>query len=429
VIDLSADGSRLFYGFQAVFPNFRCEACVGFYEYDGSSTNSFFHEHPSDVLEDGMSADRKRFLLGTAAALVPQDTDCASGGDHCFDVYERTADGRFVLISTGPSADNGPFDAFAVDATPDGSHVLFTTGERLTPDDTDDEPDLYERVGDRTRLLGLPPPNALQRVQISEDGSTIVFQTTEQLVPEDTDRCQLWWESEPRGCWDVYELRDDRVTLVSTGANANGSFDAALPGEYRLPKRDARVISADGRHVFFETTGALVGSDTDSCPELGPGSGCDDIYERSGGETKLVSTGPASPNGSYDVIYRDSSADGRRVLFDTSAPLVAADQDHCGDGKGCKDLYERFAGTTTLISTGPPDPQAGDCEDAFLSTCPKFIGQSRDGTIVYFVDYDRLVAADTDGDPDVYASGAVTRRCRAKQHGATPKDCWAGRKK
>jgi hypothetical protein len=433
VVDLSADGSHLFYGFQFGGPPvFRCAACTSFYEYDGTSTQTFFgDEQRSSVLDKGKSSDGKRFFFATTASLVPEDTDSCVfdgyyGAQDCWDVYEHTADGRFVLISTGPSADNGPFDASAVDLTPDGSHVLFTTRERLTPDDTDSELDLYERVGEETKLVRLPR-HVVPYAHVSDDGSRLVFQTAESLVPEDTDRCKLWWESEIRGCYDVYELHDGQLTLVSTGSvNANGSFEAELPGGYS-PRR---VMSADGTHVFFQTTGALVSSDTDSCPDLGIGSGgCPDVYERSGGVTKLVSTSPSAPNGNYEARFIDSSADGRRVFFRTGEPLVAADRDACGSGRGCPDIYERFAGTTTLVSTGPTDPQAGDCEDDFLPTCPKFIGQSDDGTLAYFVDYDPLVSADTDGLPDMYASGALTRQCRPKQHGATPKDCWAGRKR
>jgi hypothetical protein len=189
-------------------------------------------------------------------------------------------------------------------------------------------------------------------------------------------------------------------------------------------------MSADGTHVFFVTTGALLSSDTDNCPDIGIGSGgCRDVYERSGGVTKLVSTGPSSQNGDYEANFLDSSADGRRAFFQTGESLVAADQDACRSGRGCLDIYERFADSTTLISTGPADSQNGCSDDFFLPTCPKFIGQSDDGTLAYFIDYDPLVSADIDGLPDAYASGALTRPCRAKQHGATPKDCWAGRKK
>ena len=53
---------------------------------------------------------------------------------------------------------------------------------------------------------------------------------------------------------------------------------------------DSYLVAADegGTHVFFTTREALVGSDTDSSL---------DVYERAGGTTTLVSTGPSGGNG------------------------------------------------------------------------------------------------------------------------------------
>src|SRR6185295_15321754 len=57
-----------------------------------------------------------------------------------------------------------------------------------------------------------------------------------------------------------------------------------------------------------------------------------------------VSTGG---NGVPAASYRGQSADGTRVFFTTTEALVSADTD------ASSDIYERSAGTTTLISTGP----------------------------------------------------------------------------
>ena len=58
-------------------------------------------------------------------------------------------------------------------------------------------------------------------------------------------------------------------------------------------------------------------ADTDTYP---------DIYERSGGQTTLVSTGPTGGNGTFDVIFGGASADGTRVFFTT--PGVAGERRH-----------------------------------------------------------------------------------------------------
>ena len=53
-------------------------------------------------------------------------------------------------------------------------------------------------------------------------------------------------------------------------------------------------MSADGAHVFFATREALVSADADTAQ---------DVYERSGGQTTLISTGPAGGNGDINAQF------------------------------------------------------------------------------------------------------------------------------
>ena len=52
-----------------------------------------------------------------------------------------------------------------------------------------------------------------------------------------------------------------------------------------------------------------------------------DVYERSGGQTMLVSTGPAGGNGEFHAIFMRASADGGRAFFVTQESLVGDDGD------------------------------------------------------------------------------------------------------
>ena len=120
-------------------------------------------------------------------------------------------------------------------------------------------------------------------------------------------------------------------------------------------------MSADGARVLFSTAESLVSADTDTQT---------DLYERSGGQTTLISIGPDGGNGPFGANFAGVSTDGASVLFETSEPLISADTD------AQNDVYERSGGQTTLISTGP----AGG-NGAFE---PSFEGVSADGAVVLF---------------------------------------------
>ena len=165
-----------------------------------------------------------------------------------------------------------------------------------------------------------------------------------------------------------------QTTLVSTGpAGGNGAFEADFAG-----------ASADGSRVFFVTGEPLVSADTDAF---------EDVYERSGGQTTLVSTGPAGGNGAFDGFFAGASADGSRVFFGTGEPLVSADTD------AFEDVYERSGGQTTLISTGPTGGN-GPLDAHFK-------GASADGTRVFFKTAESLIGADTDTSEDIYVKRIV----------------------
>ncbi|MGH2978363.1 MAG: hypothetical protein ACRDLQ_01840, partial [Solirubrobacterales bacterium] len=166
----------------------------------------------------------------------------------------------------------------------------------------------------------------------------------------------------------------EHVSVGPTGGNGVGDvfFDA---------------VSADGSRVFFDTDEQLVSGDTDAGF---------DVYERHGGTTSLVSTGPSGGNGAFDVFFADSSADGTRAVFETDERLTPADTDSSFD------VYERAGGTTTLVSTGPSGGNGPP--DVIFQTI------SRDGTRVFFETEEQLVSSDTDLEPDLYErSGGTTQ--------------------
>ena len=227
-----------------------------------------------------------------------------------------------------------------------------------------------------TNLLSVGPaggdrPFSASFRRASADGTRICFTTDEQLVPGDGDASR-----------DVYERGGGVTALVS---------DRVQPGADLETAAQCQAMSADGDRIHFMTDEPLVVDDTDTS---------DDVYERAGGVTRLLSDRQqAGADGASDVDFEDASTDGTRVVFHTSEPLVADDDD------ASQDAYQWADGVTTLLSDRVPTAGVDSGDHA------EFGGASADGTRVFFVTAEQLdPTVDTDASYDVYQwAGGVTR--------------------
>ena len=241
------------------------------------------------------------------------------------DVYQRL-NGVLTRVSTGPNGGNGDFAASYAGSSADGSKVFIFTTEKLEAADTDNQSDVYQVSGGVTTRLSIGPnggngPRNAFFAGASPDGSHVFLQTSESLVSTDTDSST-----------DVYDRTGGTTIHVSAGAiNGNGSFPATYKGS-----------STTGSRYFFETQEKLASGDTDD--EI-------DVYERSGSTTTWISFGPAGGNGdplqSFHAHFAGASADGFKVYFETDEVLTGDDIDPTVD------VYQRQGGVTTRISTGP----------------------------------------------------------------------------
>jgi hypothetical protein len=368
----SEDGARVFFTTHEKLASGDVDAYQDIYERSGGSTTRLSTgpdggNGPFNAIFDGASADGARVFFHTAESIAGSD------GDNMQDVYERSG-GVTSRLSTGANGGNGAYGAFFKGASRSGARVFLQTNEKLQGDDTDSEVDVYERFAGNTTRLSSGPAGGNGGFEeffdaffagASADGTRVFIETDEALVSSDVD-IQT----------DVYERAGGLTSLVSVGpAGGNGSYDA-----------DFRGASEDGGRVFFHTAEVLSSSDTDLST---------DVYERSGGATTLISTGPLDVNGLLDASFVGASLDGDRVFFSTAISLLAADTDG-----GWRDIYERSAGVTTLISTGSLE---GGEHNAY------FNGSSQDGSRVFFYTPEPLVTTDTDAMNDVYEhSGAGT---------------------
>ncbi len=319
----------------------------------------------------GASENGARVVFTTTEKLTADDNDT-----NRLDVYER-AGGVTTLVS-GPTGVTDPNtgDVSYRHVSRDGSRVLFSTTQRLTADDNDtNRLDVYERAGGVTTLVsgssGVADPNTAdaQYAGASADGARVFFYSTQKMTADDTDT--------NRG--DLYQRAGGQTTLVSapTGVADPNTADAYYAGNSR-----------DGARVFFATTQKLAADDADTNRQ--------DVYERSGGQTALLSkpTGVADPN-TAEASFAGSSEDGTRVFLLTPQKLTAEDAD-----TNRYDVYQRAGGETTLLSapTGVPDPNTGD---AF------YRGASRDGSRVFMLTAEKLAPDDPDTNRlDVYERSA-----------------------
>jgi hypothetical protein len=378
---ISADGSRIFFDTSESLVSADSDAEFDIYQRSGSTTTLISTgpaggngEHSPDF--DGISKDGTRVFFSTDEILVSSDTDIS------FDVYQRFGT-TTTHLSIGPDGGNGnidfDYDAFFSGASADGTKVWLDTDEILTADDTDASDDVYQASGGSISRISFGPSGGNAEVPTffggaSDDGNRVFFDTSESLVAADTD-----------SAIDVYERSGGTTTLLTLGSSGgNGPFSAGY--------QDA---SADGSRVFFQTLESLAAADTDSQQ---------DIYQASGGQLTPLSTGPAGGNGGFPVSFNGSSRDGGRVTFTTVESLDAADTD------GQPDIYQRRAGDTTWISTGPTGGNGGQ----FVT----YTGMSEDGIRVFFHTTESLVAVDTDTSQDVYGTSPALAYVRPR--GATP---------
>ena len=389
----------------------------------------------ADAIYEGSSADGKVVVFSTTEKLVPGDTDNKK------DVYERSfsaSAGEYVTreVSTGPTGGNNAIDANFDKISADGTKVFFETEERLVAADTDSKTDVYVREltpGGTTRLVSVAAaecgpscgngPAATTFVGATGGGEVALFVTTERMAAADQDSIT-----------DIYarDLASESTTMVSAGATAcspacgNENFAATVRG-----------ASADGSKAYFDTLESLDPADTDTAL---------DVYSRTlpNGPTTLVSRADPSCSGCGNsnasaAIFAGSSSNGSKVFFETDEKLAPADED------GGNDVYQRSGSTTTLVSGGssaePANFQgasadgskvffstvdslaAGDTngdEDVYLwsggapslvtsgECCAStFAATNSDGSKVYYTTAQALVAGDTDSSSDVYQRGTA----------------------
>ena len=322
----------------------------------------------------GLSADgRAVVFLSSASNLVPGDTN----GQPDLFVYDRpTAQTtRVSVASTGTQA-NGASTTAALSS--DGRYVAFaSSATNLVSGDTNAKSDVFVR--DRTTSQTTRVSVASAGTQgtgdsllpaLSGDGRYVAFlSSASNLVTGDTNgQPDLF-------VYDRQTAQTTRVSVASTGTQANGASTTA-------------ALSSDGRYVAFASSATnLVSGDTNAKSDVF-------VRDRTTSQTTRVSVASAGTQGTGDSLLPGLSADGRFVVFASSAANLVT-----GDTNGTFDIFvrDRTTNQTKRASVG-----AGSLQSTADSLLPAVSG---DGLVVGFTSSaSNLVSGDTNAVSDVFVT-------------------------
>lgn len=327
-------------------------------------------------------------FLSSAGNLVAGDTN---GRSDAF--ITDLATGTVTRVSTAADGAQGAQGAqanqyFPLTFSPDGTKLLFWSETPFLPGDTNTTPDLYAKdlvtgqitlvnssssgtVGNRP----LPSPDDfLTRAMFLPDGNRILFTSpASNLVAAST------------GGNDEIFLKDlvtGQTTLVSAAA------DGSPANRYV----SGMTLLAGGTKVLFQSAASnLVANDTNAVNDLF-------VKDLATGAVTMVSSAADGTPGNSSSFSAKASLDGTRVLFESTATNLVAN-----DTNGLRDLFVKDLATgkvTMVTSASDGTPANGDYYQSTFSA---------DGTKVVFTSgATNLVQGDTNGQPDIFVKDLAT---------------------
>ncbi|MEU5583237.1 RICIN domain-containing protein [Streptomyces huasconensis] len=288
-----------------------------------------------------------------------------------------TAPPERVSVASGGAQTKPASDAHGASAvSADGRRVAFVShAADLVPGDTNGYSDVFVRdlqTGTTQRVSvtdsGGQGNSGSSEPSISADGRHVAFESgSSNLVPGDTNN------SGDVFVRDLQTGTTQRVSVASGGGQ--GNFGASAPS-----------ISADGRHVAFESFSAtLVPGDVNNEWDVF-------VRDRQSGTTQRVSETGEGNDGYDNSTAPVISSDGGHIAYlSNSARLVPGDSNNQHDVF----VWTRQSGTTERVSVaGNGSEGNGYASDPSISS---------DGRHVSFASHaSNLVTGDTNGKQDVF---------------------------
>ncbi len=321
------------------------------------------------------STDGEWVFFTTEEKLVDTDDDGAT------DVYGR---GLVAGATKLVSVDGGDFSAEFEAASDDGSRVLFSTTEAIDGSDADDNAsDIYEWSGGSPALV--TPADCSGGCggatfkAVSDDFSHLVFSTVERLDPDNKDT---------DGRTDIYRQTTggggtpELVSAAADGCPACGNAD-----------KDATFnrASADTEQVAFTTEEVLRADDKDGEGDIYARDLSTSPTGTTSLVTTSPSYCPLKP-GNCGATFAGASSDGRHFYFSSVERFTLDDGNEEVDVYE-RFLANPPAGDETrLISVGnapsldlgppPPDLEGTDPPSPGSSTTPRIVGVAESGSLI-----------------------------------------------
>ena len=293
----------------------------------------------------------------SASNLAGNDTNSSS------DVFVRDLQASTTTFASANANGTGPSSGASVSPSIslDGRYILFLNGAGAI---------VRDRVGATSYSLA---SSGLTTASMTPDGRYVAFFGT----PTGASLGLYVWDSQlhariytnlvasvsrlnisSNGQWIAYN-NSSGVQLIDRIAKTSQNISAA-----DLSPRIGLKFSLDGNSLVYATRFSNSVDDTNSTLDVY-------VYDIAGGTNFLVSRNfysGNSPNGASDSP--DISADGRYIVYSSSATDVASPDDN-----GLRDnfLYDRQTGTTTLLTASTVAQDSAN----FFSTAPYFTGDGR----------------------------------------------------
>jgi hypothetical protein len=346
---------------------------------------------PQNICHDRTSADGRVIVFTSGCgggtlrlwARVAGTATVAVSGSEC---SRGAGDPGGVCNALSPATYKGSAD--------DGSRMFFMTDQQLVDGDTDPSSDLY--ACDIPAGVPVPVGSANRCSSLMEVSGSASRARVESVVKVSGDGSRVYFVAQGVLAGNL------GIGESSAVADAHNLYlwerDAAHPaGHVRfvvgLATDDLNSVqmTPDGRYLVFETSNALLPSDTDG--PAGGAVGAIDVYRYDSvtGVLVRVSTSVSGDGGSgpgFDAdlgggaipVLASVTAEGGSIVFDTAEALSPEDTD------GVSDVYVWRDGQVSLISDGGG----------------RALWISRSGRDVFFLTDVGLVAGDRDVTADIY---------------------------